>query len=184
MPGGRRGQGQASGTGSRRGARNGPAVRGTIRRAGEEVFPDVPPAESGRSRRTPCRKYSGRIGRSASAKWLDEEAVRLAVIAHIRHRETKYDDLLAMGYDRHDARAVVRDHVERILKKWAGLDNSGENPLIELCKRYRNADWPDYADYLGCCRSRHNCMNRNPDNLRNLRLSVQTRFFTPLFIPE
>ena len=28
-----------------------------------------------------CRKYSGRVGRSAAAKQLDENAVRLAVIA-------------------------------------------------------------------------------------------------------
>jgi len=34
----------------------------------------------------------GRGGRSAAAKSFDEEAVRLAVIAHIRHRETDYDE--------------------------------------------------------------------------------------------
>ena len=32
-----------------------------------------------------CRKYSGRVGRSAGAKALDEEAVWLAVQAHVRH---------------------------------------------------------------------------------------------------
>jgi hypothetical protein len=42
-----------------------------------------------------CLKYSDRVGRSASAKNLEESAIRLAVIAHIRHAETHYDDLLA-----------------------------------------------------------------------------------------
>ena len=41
-----------------------------------------------------CLKYSDRIGRTASAKSLAEEAVDLAVIAHIRHTETQYDQLL------------------------------------------------------------------------------------------
>jgi len=44
-----------------------------------------------------CQKYSGRAGRSANAKALDEKAITLAVIAHIRHAETDYDNLLAQG---------------------------------------------------------------------------------------
>jgi hypothetical protein len=51
-----------------------------------------------RSRHQPrwhdCRKYSGRVGRSAMAKRLDPEAVFLAVQAFVRHRFTDYDDLL------------------------------------------------------------------------------------------
>jgi len=38
--------------------------------------------------------------RSAAAKDFDEQAVRLAVTAYIRHTETLYDELLAAGYDR------------------------------------------------------------------------------------
>lgn len=65
-----------------------------------------------------CQKYSGRVGRSAAAKALDEEAVRLAVIAHIRHTRTGYDRLLSAGWDRHDARDRVREAVEIILIGW------------------------------------------------------------------
>jgi hypothetical protein len=46
----------------------------------------------------------------------------LAVIAHIRHAETKYDFLLAKGYDRFDARAAVKDSVDQILIKWKEID--------------------------------------------------------------
>ena len=65
-----------------------------------------------------CLKYSGRVGRSASAKSLAEKAVRLAVLAHIRHRETKYDQLLGRGYGREEARAMVEEAVARVLTRW------------------------------------------------------------------
>jgi hypothetical protein len=62
-----------------------------------------------------CLKYSGRIGRTASAKSLEENAVRLAVIAHIRHTETSYDKLLAKGFERHEARIQVEKKVDETL---------------------------------------------------------------------
>ncbi|MGD8292597.1 MAG: DUF2293 domain-containing protein [Desulfobacterales bacterium] len=65
-----------------------------------------------------CRKYSGRVGRSAAAKALDQEAVRLAVTAHVRHAETNYDELLLKGVDRWDAREKVYPEVSRILDRW------------------------------------------------------------------
>ena len=65
-----------------------------------------------------CLKYSGRVGRSAAAKSLDEGAIRLAVTAHVRHAETHYDALLAQGYDRWDARAQVEGGVSRVLSQW------------------------------------------------------------------
>ena len=45
-----------------------------------------------------CLKYSERVGRSAAAKRLEDEMIRLAVAAHVRHRETNYDSLLAKGW--------------------------------------------------------------------------------------
>jgi hypothetical protein len=65
-----------------------------------------------------CLKYSGRVGRSAAAKSLDENAVRMAVIAHIRHAETEYDELLMRGYERWDARAQVEGAVRQVLDNW------------------------------------------------------------------
>jgi len=67
-----------------------------------------------------CRKYSGRIGRTAVARQFDEEAINLAVAAHVRHRETEYDELLGLGYDRYEARAKVADQVAVIMEKWRG----------------------------------------------------------------
>lgn len=65
-----------------------------------------------------CQKYSGRVGRTAAAKSLDETVIKLAVIAHIRHTMTEYDVLLSKGYERQDARKSVNDKVFGILEKW------------------------------------------------------------------
>ncbi len=65
-----------------------------------------------------CRKYSGRVGRSAAAKELDAQAVRLAVGAHIRHAETNYDELLMRGADRNEARYTVGERVLYLLATW------------------------------------------------------------------
>jgi hypothetical protein len=83
-----------------------------------ELFPNCPAGREQMIAEHACRKYSGRVGRSASAKALDEEAVRLAVVAHIRHRETKYDELLVRGHDRREARTAVADSVLRTLEIW------------------------------------------------------------------
>ena len=47
-----------------------------------------------------------------------DEDVDLAVIAHIRHAETKYDRLLRQYWDRRDARASIAEEVRRIRAKW------------------------------------------------------------------
>lgn len=69
-----------------------------------------------------CRKYSNRVGRSAAAKEFDEQAIRLAVAAHVRHAETDYDSFLAAGYDRWEARARVEGAVGRVLARWAAAE--------------------------------------------------------------
>jgi hypothetical protein len=83
-----------------------------------EIFPRCPAGREQEIAEHACRKYSGRVGRSAAAKGLDEEAVRLAVSAHIRHRETNYDELLGKGWYRGEARARVKEDVDRISDRW------------------------------------------------------------------
>ena len=65
-----------------------------------------------------CQKYSGRVGRSAAAKELRADTVDLAVRAHVRHVHTRYDELLARGVSRHEARALVAGSVEQQLNEW------------------------------------------------------------------
>jgi len=83
-----------------------------------ELYPNCPTKREIVIAEHACRKYSGRVGRSAAAKDLDAHAVRLAVMAHIRHAETNYDDLLLQMVDRGEARMLVRDAVSDIIDKW------------------------------------------------------------------
>jgi hypothetical protein len=62
-----------------------------------ELYPRCPPGRETVIAEHACLKYSGRVGRSAAAKSLADEAVDLAVIAHVRHVETRYDPLPAGG---------------------------------------------------------------------------------------
>lgn len=83
-----------------------------------ELYPHCPPGREVVIAEHACLKYSARVGRSAAAKKLDETAIRLAVIAHIRHAETHYDTLLGNGYERHEARAQVEEMIAQVLTRW------------------------------------------------------------------
>jgi hypothetical protein len=82
-------------------------------------FPSCPSGRELEIAEHACRKHSGRIGRTADAKTLEPSAIALAVRAHVRHRETEYDHLLAEGFERHAARARVTASVADILARWA-----------------------------------------------------------------
>ena len=83
-----------------------------------ETYPFCPTGRERLIAEHACRKYSGRVGRSAAAKDFDEQAVRLAVVAHVRHTETEYDALLVGGCDRQEARARVNEEVSRVVGAW------------------------------------------------------------------
>ena len=84
------------------------------------AFPGCPAAERRAIAEHACQKYSGRVGRSAAATQFDAHALALAVTAHVRHRHTQYDELLARGLDRGDARAAVREAVDEVVDRWKG----------------------------------------------------------------
>jgi len=84
-----------------------------------EIFAQCPAGRERLIAEHACRKCSGRVGRSAAAKALDENAVRLAVAAHVRHAETEYDELLQLGVERHEARRRVQARVSDVLLEWA-----------------------------------------------------------------
>ena len=85
-----------------------------------KLFPNCPKGKEKIIAKHACLKYSGRVGRSSAAKKYNEEAIRPAVIAHIRHTKTKYDELISRGYDRYDARSLVQPEVETIVEQWEG----------------------------------------------------------------
>lgn len=65
-----------------------------------------------------CKKYSGRVGRTASAKQFDGKMIDLAVEAHIRHTETNYDNQFGKGTSKKEIRTKVRFDIDSVLKQW------------------------------------------------------------------
>jgi hypothetical protein len=82
-------------------------------------YPGCPTDEARQIAEHTGRRSSGRVGRSAAGRALDAAAVDLAVIAHIRHAHTNYDELLMRGTARLDARALIREQIDRVRAKWA-----------------------------------------------------------------
>jgi hypothetical protein len=83
-----------------------------------QLFPGCPPAEVIAIAAHATVRGSGRVGRTAAGKALEEGALAAAVIAAIRHNHTHYDELLMSGSSRVDARHAVRDDVARTLDLW------------------------------------------------------------------
>ena len=61
---------------------------------------------------------SGRVGRSAAGRALSEGAVTSAVVASVRHLDTRYDQLLMSGVPRREARHRIAVVVETRLREW------------------------------------------------------------------
>lgn len=83
-----------------------------------DLFPGCPRGEILAIAEHTAVRGSGRVGRTAEGRNLEEEALRAAMIAAIRHTHTNYDSLLGSGLDRALARGRVADRVEEVLNAW------------------------------------------------------------------
>jgi hypothetical protein len=84
-----------------------------------ELFPRCPPLEAAAIAAHTATRNSGRVGRTAAGRNLDESALTAAVNAAVRHRHTEYDAILAAGTDRGLARQQIADRVHEILSEWS-----------------------------------------------------------------
>lgn len=82
------------------------------------LFPSMPKGREVAVAEHACEKYSGRVGRTASAKEFDEDMITRAVIAHIRHAETNYDNMFGKGKRKREIRDDIRGDIQRILRRW------------------------------------------------------------------
>jgi hypothetical protein len=82
------------------------------------LFPGCPADRAEAIARHAGTRGSGRIGRSAAGRALDEQAITFAVVASVRHQDTEYDELLMAGVPREEARARVRPDIDRVLAAW------------------------------------------------------------------
>jgi hypothetical protein len=86
------------------------------------LYPGCSPARAQAIAAHAAVRGSGRVGRSAAARALDPEAIRLAVVASIRHEDTGYDKLLMSGMPRDEARDRARPEIDKILDAWRAGD--------------------------------------------------------------
>ncbi|MDL4821188.1 DUF2293 domain-containing protein [Actinomadura opuntiae] len=82
------------------------------------LFPGCPDGRAEEIARHAGLRGSGRVGRTAAGRDLDDSAVPLAVIASIRHLDTGYDALLMSGVPRRVARDRIRADVDAVLAAW------------------------------------------------------------------
>jgi len=87
-----------------------------------KLFPGCPAEEAEAIARHATLRSSGRVGRTAAAKEMEERPLVLAVVAAVRHQYTRYDELLMSGMERSEARAAVRGEVDGILAGWRGAN--------------------------------------------------------------
>jgi hypothetical protein len=84
------------------------------------LFPGCPPRQAAAIAAHTAARGSGRVGRTAAGRNLEEPALAAAVAAAVRHEHTEYDALLAAGSDRALARQRVAGQVDEILTAWRG----------------------------------------------------------------
>ena len=82
------------------------------------LFPGCPSRDAAAIAEHTAVRGSGRVGRTAAGRKLEEPALVAAVAAAVRHKRTEYDALLAAGVDRPLARQQVADRVQAILAAW------------------------------------------------------------------
>jgi hypothetical protein len=83
-----------------------------------ELFPGCKPDEARAIAAHTTVRGSGRVGRTAGGQSLDPAAITAAAVAAIRHRHTRYDELLMAGVPRVAAREAIRDDLQRVLERW------------------------------------------------------------------
>ncbi|MEU6313439.1 DUF2293 domain-containing protein [Streptomyces sp. NPDC047014] len=82
------------------------------------LFPGCPAGRAVAIARHASLRGSGRVGRTAAGRALDETAVSVAVRAAVRHTDTEYDALLMAGVPRFTARARLAAQIDAVLDGW------------------------------------------------------------------
>ncbi|WP_411292690.1 DUF2293 domain-containing protein [Streptomyces sp. SDr-06] len=105
-------------------------VRFTVELTAEilRLFPSCPAERARDIAEHTSVRGSGRVGRSAAGRALDEGAVTAAVRASVRHLDTEYDALLMARVPHNRARARVAAAIDAVLASWAREETTSEVP--------------------------------------------------------
>jgi hypothetical protein len=94
------------------------AFRDRLAQEIRRLFPGCPAERAVAIAEHTGTRGSGRVGRSAAGRGLEENAIVLAVAASVRHQNTRYDGLLMSGVPRDVARDRVRSEIDGVLAAW------------------------------------------------------------------
>lgn len=83
------------------------------------LYPRCPPREAHAIAAHTAARGSGRVGRTEAGRAPDQNALIMAVKAAVRHKHTRYDELLMQGVERREAREQVRPSIEAVLDEWS-----------------------------------------------------------------
>ena len=83
-----------------------------------QAYPNCPVNREVEIANHACEKHSGRVGRTASAKQFDKNMIDRAVEAHIRHKETNYDNQFGQGKRKREIRSNLKFDIVVIMQKW------------------------------------------------------------------
>lgn len=88
-------------------------------------FPSMPEGEEIEITKRAWSVGSGRVGRSSTA----DDPIMAAVVAHVRHNYTDYDELLNLYRDRDMARGEVTQKIASIIREWSA-ENRGSDKEV------------------------------------------------------
>ncbi|KAH6639055.1 hypothetical protein C7974DRAFT_125604 [Boeremia exigua] len=92
-------------------------------------FPKIPEEEKAALLKHAFKKHSRRVGRAGTVPL--PRKVLLAIIAHVRHRHTKYDTLLAQGMERTTARKIVNRKIESVMRDWGYVEDLSSHLTLD-----------------------------------------------------
>ncbi|KAI1953677.1 hypothetical protein LOZ57_000018 [Ophidiomyces ophidiicola] len=95
----------------------------------KDLFPNIPAKDLNQIVKTAFRKGKRKVGTAVELPLA--RRAQLAVVAHIRHVYTKYDNLLKLTSFQ-EARAAVEEPCLAKLVQWRGDDESGETVLEDV----------------------------------------------------
>lgn len=94
-----------------------------------KMFPRIPQERIQKILKHMLVKRSGRVGRSKDVPL--RQMAELAVKAHIRHKDTEYDELLRKGITREQARSQVKTRIDEVVKSWMSASSVSTKIQIE-----------------------------------------------------
>jgi hypothetical protein len=95
-------------------------------------FPKMPATERDLVLKHGFKKHSRRVGRIGTLTL--QAKVRLAVVAHIRHKHTDYEALLRAGMPREAARVTISKTIDSVMREWGSAQGKNGKCFLQRAR--------------------------------------------------